>query len=256
MSEGEHWSKGFQHESLAAPEARQEFTSAMSKYDSQEAAILGGFNAIKLTGKPYKLPESIDKLDEKTRSEFTANARKVLGIESVGKIEDLADLNIKDGLPENFPVNEDFANSFKKFVVDNQVSKAGAQKLVAFYNQAMAAVLQQQQAQKNDAAKTTNEAMIKHFGSEDKVKERSQLVKQFYMNHAGLSAEEFEQVGQEIDAMITRNPILARVHLDKIAALAGEGSTESGKGAGGSEKPSMAQRTVEENPATAKALGW
>lgn len=253
----EHWSQTFEHDSLADTQARESFTKAMSKYDSPEAAVVGGFNAMKLAGKPYKLPESVDKLPEEVRGEFTTNAKKVLGL--VGATEDdFKDFAFNKGLPEGVPVDEGMVNSFKQFVTENGVTKAGAEKLVEFHNKAVAAAMQKIEGQKKEAMKTTNEALIKHFGSEDKVKERSQLVKQFYQNHAGLSADEFEQVGHEIESIISRNPILARVHLEKIADLAAEASTESGDSQKGQSQPSSLQKEnkeLAESP-TGKALGW
>lgn len=254
MADEQHWSTEFKHESLATPEAQTEFQSAMSKYPDQNAALLGGFNAMKMTGKPFKLPESLDKLDEKTRQEFSTSARKVLGLVGISDVKELDDIDFKTGLPEGANIDEAFLGSFKEFAKANGITKDGAKKLTEFYNKAQASAMQKMQAQMADAAKTTNEALVKHFGSEDKVKERSELVKRFYKNHAGLTSEEYEKVGNEIAAVIAHNPILARVHLDKIAALAGEGSTEHGSGGGQAPKASQEEQLRAESPKTMQAL--
>jgi hypothetical protein len=252
---GEHWSTGFKHESLSTPEAQTEFQSAMSKYPDQNAALLGGFNAMKMTGKPFKLPESLDKLpDDKTRQEFTASARKVLGLVGISDVKELDDIDFKTGLPEGASIDEAFLGSFKEFAKANGITKDGTKKLVEFYNKAQAEAMRKMQAQITEAATKTNEALVKHFGSKEKVKERSELVKRFYKNHAGLTAEEYEQAGNEIADVIARNPILARVHLDKIAALAGEGGTDQGGGGGQPPKPTPEARLRAESPKTMQAL--
>ena len=253
----EHWSTGFQHESLAVPEARESFTKTMSKFKTQEDAIVAYPQLEKMNGKPYRLPESIDKLDEKTRGEFTTNARKLLNIEDgIASLDDLADVNLADGLPEGFPVNEGFANAFKQFAAENKLPKSLVAKLAGFNNQALAGELQKMEAAKTEQAKATNEALVKHFGGEDKVKERSELVKRFYKNNAGLTPEEYEQVGDEIAGIIARNPILARVHLEKIADLAGEGSTLTGGGGNPVVNDYQKQQDALKNSPSGKAVGW
>jgi hypothetical protein len=253
----EHWSSTFEHESLATPEARESFTKAMGKYETQEEGVLGGFNAIKMTGQPYKLPESMDKLPEAQRDEFSANARKVLGIEGVKSIDDLADLNLREGLPEDAPINEALAETFKQFAVEKKLPKSVVKELIGFNNKTAMSMAKQQHDAQLETIKTTNEALIEHFGNEEAVAEKSELVKRWFKNQSGLTAEEYEAVGDELaNSLFTKNPILSRVFMDHFAPLAAEGSTEQGKGGGGGKTPSLETQTVEEYPETSKALGW
>jgi len=258
MEGNEHWSNEFQHESLATPETKTAFVSAMGKYGSKEDAILGGFNAMKAMGKPFRLPESMDKLpDDNVRSEFRTQAMKVLGIEAgVDKIEDLLDLDLKAELKDGDP-NENLANAFKKFAAENKMPKSLAQKLVAFNNQ-MATTLktqmaEQQKAQKLDAATKTNEALIAHFHSKEEVEKLSEQLRRTIQNKAGLSAEEYERVGEVMaDSMLTKDPVMARAMISLLAPLSPEGNTENGKGG----NPSPKNTDPDEGSNTYKALGW
>lgn len=254
----EHWTDEFEHESITA-DNKEAFNTAMSKYDSEEAAVVGGFNAMKEIGKPYKLPESLDKLpDDKVKGEFTSQVRKLFGIELADSVESLADLDLKTGLAEGVEPDETLANTFKQFVVENKINKTSAQKMVGFYNQMMTKARQDYataaEAQKTEAANKTNEALIAHFGSKEKVVEQSELLRRAVQNHAGLTAEEYEQVGEELaDSMLTKNPVMAKAMLTLLSPLAAEGLTDNGVGG---NHPPKEKTTAEVLPETAKALGW
>jgi len=258
----ENWTDEFEHESLVTPESQEAFKKAMGKYDSQKSAIMGGFEAMKAVGKPYKLPESLDKLpDDNIRGEFTAQAHKLLGIETAANIEGLAELDMKAGQAEGASFDENLANDFKAFVVEKKINKANAQEMVGFYNQMMAkariALTAKTETDKLDAATKTNEALIAHFGSKEKVAEQSELLRRAIQN-SGITPEEYEEVGEELaNSMLTKNPVMARVMLTLLAPLAAEGTTESG--GGGTPKPgeiTEEQQTAKDLPKTAKALGW
>jgi len=254
----ENWLSEFEHESLSTPESQEAFKSAMSKYESEEAAVMGGFEAMKAIGKPYKLPESLDKLpDDAARGEFTTQAHKLLGIETAKDVESLADLDMKVGQAEGAEFDENLAGAFKQFVVENNINKSSAQKMVGFYNQMMgkarAAYIRQAEAQKTESATKTNEALIAHFGSKEKVAEQSELLRRAIQN-SGITPEEYEEVGDVMaDTILTKNPVVARVMLTLLAPLAAEGTTDTGKGG----TPAPKERTTADDlPKTADALGW
>jgi len=261
----DNWLDTFEHTSLAAPEAQEAFKSAMSKYGSQEDAVVGGFEAMKAVGKPFKLPESLDKLpDDTVRGEFTSQAHKLLGIETAENIEALTELDMKAGQAEGALFDEGLANSFKAFVVEKKINKANAQEMVGFYNQTMAkariAIAAKAEADKLAAAKTCNEALIAHpdFGSAEKVAEQSELLRRSIQNCPGITPEEYEEVGEELaNSMLTKNPVMARVMLKLLAPLAAEGSTDTGAGGKAKEKElTGSEQTKKDLPKTAKALGW
>jgi len=104
-------------------------------------------------------------------------------------------------------------------------------------------------------AKTCNEALVAHpdFGSQDAVNTQSELVKRAFKDLAGLTAEEYEEVGGELaDSAFTKNATLTRALMKLIAPLAAEGDTDVGTGSAKPAEPTIAQ----ELPKTAKAMNW
>jgi hypothetical protein len=252
----EHWTGEFEHETITE-ENREAFATAMTKYATPEDAIVGGFNAQKLAGKPFRLPESLDKLpDDKVRNDFTSQAHKLLGIEHAPNVEALADLDLKVGLAEGHQVDENLGNAFKQFVVENKVPKAVAQKAIGFHNQMMAqareAMAAQAEAAQVKAATDTNAALIAHFGSEAKVKDQSELLRRAIKN-SGITAEEYERVGEVMaDSMLTKDPVMARVMLKLLAPLAASSSHEGG----GAGEPPPGPKDPDAGSPSYKALGW
>ena len=250
------WLDEFEHPAVT-DDNREAFNAAMSKYGSQEAAIVGGFNAQKVAGKPFKLPESLDKLpDDKVRGEFTAQAHKLLGIEHAANVEALADLDMRAGLAEGQEPDENLGNAFKEFVVEHKVPKAIAQKALNFHNLMMAQARAAEEAAKVKAANDTMAALSAHpdFGSEAKVKEQSELFRRAIQNQAGLTAEEYEEFGDAlVEGGLNRNAVMARALLKLVAPLAAEGTSESGRGG----TPPPKEGTIADDlPKTAKALRW
>jgi hypothetical protein len=256
----EHWSNEFEHTSIT-DDNRAEFTTAMKDFKTMDDAIIGGFNAKKLVGKPFRMPESLDKLpDDASRNDFTSQAHKLLGINIATDIEGLADMDMKLDHDKSVEQSEDVVNAFKAFVLENKINKADAQKMVGFHNRMMKnareVFAQQEEKKKLDAATKTNEALIAHFKSEDEVAKQSELMKRAFQNKAGLSAEEFEQVGSALaDSVLTKDPILAKAIITLVAPLAAEGTTEDGGGTGGGSKDGTKKDPNEGSP-TYKALGW
>lgn len=222
------WMDTFEH-SAVTDENREAFGKAMGKYETLEDAVVGGFNAQKAIGAPFRLPESMDKLDEPARNDLSAKARKLLGLETATDAAQLKDVDFGE------KPNEAFVGKLKEWAVAEGIDKATLGKLAKFYNGPLGAfVAEQQEQQKLAQAKACNEALIKAFGSEEKVKELTTLMARAIKNNSGLSAEEIEEVADTMaDSMLTKNPAMARAMLNLLAPLAQEGSTEVGKGAGG-----------------------
>lgn len=231
------WLDNFEHESVTA-ENREAFVAANSKYETGNDAIVGGYNAAKITGKPYKLPESMDNLpDDASRSDFAAQARGLLGFEHASDLEGLADVNLKAGMAEGANFDEGFATAFKQFAVDNKIPKAMLAPIAEFFNKASggatAAMAAKQTAEKEAAIKATNETLAAHadFGNLDKLKESEILTHRALINNLGLSEEEAGEVAEFLkDREGATNPTIRRVMLKAISPLAKEGSTESGTG--------------------------
>ena len=139
------WIEEFEHESVT-DDNREAFTKAMGKYNTVEDAVVGGFNAQKIAGLPFKLPETLDKLkDEKVRADFVTQTHKVLGIQNVSDIKDLDDLDLKAGLAEDAPVNEGLAKLLKEHAVKQKWPKSVTQDIVGLFNGPFSGLLMRMQ---------------------------------------------------------------------------------------------------------------
>lgn len=236
----ENWAGELQHDTITN-DNREAFNTFASKYDTPQEAAVAGFHAQTKIGKP-RLPKSMDEFpDDVAKGEFTSEARTLLGIDVPKDTESMKDFDFKTGLAEGAVVDDNFVSLVKDWAVEQGVDKASLAKMTAFYNGPLTeyskkAYAEQQERQKEDAAKSCNEALIAHkdFGSAEKVQEQSELMRRAIQNSAGLSAEEYEEVGNEMaDSILTKNPVMARAMLTLLAPLAAEGGTHGGEGVGG-----------------------
>ncbi len=234
-----HWSETFERDSIT-PENREAFVAQNRKYATQQDAVVGGYNASKITGKPFKMPESLDKLpDDASRSEFKAQARGVLGINIPKDVESMKDLNFKSGLAEGAVVNDDFVGLVKNWAVESGIDTATIEKLSAFYNGPLAKFAQEASAKAQEDKKVADaekcdQSLIEHFKSEEKVKELSVLMNRAIIGNMGLSAEESaEFVDAMADSILTKNPVMARGMLNLLSSVSVEGTTHTGDGSGG-----------------------
>jgi len=231
----------------------------MEKFDSFEAAALDGMSLKQQMGKPFKMPESMDKLaDDNVRADFTSQANKLLGHEFADDIAGLADLDLKAGSKADTPTDEALANGFKQFVVDNKVPKAQAQKMLAFYNEAMGKAVEangvKQEATFDANAKETNAGLVKHFLTQEKVDAESELLRRAVLNHKGMTTERAEKVADVfVKAMQEGGSDAAVTLLEMIAPMAREGGSHAGDGGNNQAAPATIAKQL---PNTAKALGW
>ncbi len=255
----EHWTDDFEHSSIT-PENKEAFNTHMAKFPTEADAIADGYGLAKLKGVPFKMPEAMDKLpDDASRTDFTAQANKLLGIEHAADINGFADLDLKMGLAEGVVPDENLANAFKQWAVEKKIPKRIAQEMIGYHNvinaKATIAMKATADSDKLAAAKSTHEALVARpeFGSAEKVSEQSELVRRAVQNHVGLTPDEYEEFGKIMgDTMLTKNPVMARVMMKVLAPLAAEGNTDSGTGT-----PAAKEGTIKEQlPKTGKALGW
>ena len=242
----EHWTDNLEHQELVTQEAKQTY----SKYNSQEDALVGGLNAMRQVGKPYKLPDSLDKLpDDATRAEFTGRIGKLMGVNE----ESMADVNFAAGLPDAKMVNENLKAAFIKRAVEKGYPKAMAEDVILFSNEFSVKQNQANQQANIDAATKVNAELLPMFGGEEGIKKHNENVKRMFQNHGGLTDEEFQAVVPGlVDSGITRSTPLSKA-MYNIAKQFGEGSTETPGGSGGKVgEPGV----KEELPVTAKILGW
>jgi len=244
----EHWTDTLKHQELVTQEAKQ----ALGKYNSNEDALVGGLNAMRLTGKPFKLPESMDKLpDDASRTDFTGKVGKLMGV--VENDESMADVNFADGLPDAKMVNADLVTQFKAFAIANKLQKSVVAAMVKFNNQYALKAGQTRDQDAIDNATKVNAELLPMFGGEEGIKKHNENVKRMFQNHGGLTDEEFQAIVPGlVDSGITKSTPLSKA-LYNIAKQFGEGSTETPGGLGGKqEEPGIR----EELPKTAAILGW
>lgn len=119
-----------------------------------------------------------------------------------------------------------------------------------------------QAAETTAEMKASNEALLKSYDNDPKALEVDiENMRRTFQNHAGLTAEEFEQIADDLmgpdkdgkAGAILRSPVLARALLKLLAPMSKEGTGEQGKGG----TPLKAGATPKEQlPKTAEALGW
>lgn len=254
----DHFSNSLTHEKLTTPEAKQ----VLSKFKTQEDVNIGYIELQKSLGKPFKFPENPDKLDDKTKGEFTASLHKAIG--AVEKPEELKDINWTDGMPEGSKADEGLQAAISKLATEKHWPKSVVQDGVKWWNGLAAQAKEQQKLEeqkkeqaKLDKMKAANEYLVKTFGGEKQVAEGSELVKRMFAKL--VPADQYEQAGDElVDSGMTTNPVLASALIKLANTYYKEGATESGEGREKPKTPEMP--TVENNPnivmpKTAAALG-
>ncbi len=229
------WLDNFENTGVTV-ENKEGFTKYAERYATEGDAIVAGYNHQKMVGAPFKFPESLDKLpDDASRGEFTSQANKLLGIIKTGDINTLKDVNLKDGMAEGAVYNEDFANSFKQFAVDNSLNVSDMPKIAKFFNESMGKLaIDLKTKSENDAiaaAEACDVALIAHpdIGSKEKLLELTELFARAMTNNVGLSDDEVEELADGLAlSKFTTNAVLSRVILKQFAPLAAEGNTEGG----------------------------
>ena len=230
----------------------------MGKYKSKDEALVGGYNAIKEVGKPFKLPESLDKLpSDETRKEFRGKVGKLMGM--IDNPDQLKQVNFSKGLSDGKAADETVVAKISEVAVKNGYTVTQVQDLVEMMNttgtELVKAATAEMEKGLKEAAKTSSETLTQFYGA-DKLKENAELLRKAVQNNCDLSAEEVEQLAEDLaeDGYIFRKPALARILMDKIAPLAKEGETDL-TGGGGGETPTGDQEFKKNNPEAARILG-
>jgi len=253
--EQKHWSSEFQHEKLSTPELKESFTKTMSKFPTQDDVAVSYMELEKSAGKPFKLPESMDKLpDDKTRQELRAGIGKLLGV--IEKPEDLKGINFTVGMPEGSKADEGMVAVLSKWAIGKP--KDIVQDGIKVWNETMIAAGKQMEAQFLTEAKATDEALIAlpEIGSKEKLAENDELVRRMFQNNLGLTPQEYETVGQElVKANFTRTVVLRKA-LMAMAKNFKTGTTVGGEGGADKKKgKSQYQQNKERWPNTPDLWG-
>ena len=246
-------------ENLSSPAQQEEFKTSMGDYKSIEDAVFGGFNARKMTGKPFRLPESIDKLDEATRAEFITQARKVLGVESLTE-DGLKEINWSKGLKAGSETNQAMIDEFGKFAVSKGLPKNVTQDMAEFLNGVQAKAMEDFNNKTAEAVKANTErskALLESYFGPEGVKTHAELLRRAAKNQGGLSDTEFEQIAEELtDDVMLSNGIKTKMLMNFAAKLEKEGTTEIPGGNPPAPTGQFGQDVIEDNPKTAAAVGW
>ena len=244
----DHWSTEIEHEALT-DDNREAFNTSMSKYATQGDALMGGFNAMKLTGKPFRMPESLDKLpDDDTRAEFSTRARELLGMTHVNSLDELEDLDLRAGANEGTEVDEDFAKGFKQIVLDEKIPKAQAQALLKWYNgyadtaiaghkAKMEADNEAMIAEQTAKATSVQQTLATEFGGKEELGKQQALLDRAVQ--ALMSPEKYEATGKNWAEQVTKqNVALGRAMLKGLSPRTAESSLK-GPGIGNTPAPQI-----------------
>lgn len=235
------WIDNFEHGSVT-DENREAFNKSMGEYTTINDAVYAGFNAKRKIGVPFKLPESMDNVPEADRGDFTTRAHKLLGIEHVTDIANLSEVDLKKGMADGVPYDENFATAFKQFAIDNKIPKNLLTPIAEFFNLASAQSRQDLAARKETelatAKRGVNDALVAHpdFGTQEAVDEKTILLHRALKDHVGVSIEEANEVSEFMkNREGATNPVLRRILINALAPLAAEGSTDGGGGVSGGD---------------------
>jgi len=255
------WVNEFEHSAITV-DNREAFNTSMEKFQTVNDAAVGYMELQKSAGKPFKMPDSMDKLpDDASRADFRSQAHKLMGTAPIKSIDELADMNFKEGLGDDAVVNQDFVTLFKKWGVESGMTKPALAQMVKFYNGQLADFsggVQETQAKKalEDKQATitaTNEAMKTHLGGADKLEEQTVLLHRALLNNVGATAEEAEGLATFMkEGEGATNAVLRRTLFKVLAPLAAE--TGSKKAGEGGEPP--AQIDPDAGSPSYIALGW
>lgn len=229
----ENWLDEFGHPKLDTPEKQESAKNTLKKFASKDDVVVGYVDLEKTAGKPYKLPESIDKLPENVRTEFKDGAMKLLNIEPGVTDDTVKSVNFKKGLADGKEANETVVNKLKEFATKNGLSLAKTQNLVelvnAFGTEQVATFNEEQKAAIKADVEKTGQVLDLYFGAE-KRKVLAEKLQSALRNNCGLSVEEYESLADDLgeEGYIFQRPALAKVLMDKIAPLAVEDTTKAG----------------------------
>lgn len=247
----EHWTDELKHQDLQTPENK----AILGKFNSADDAHVGYIQLQKAAGKPYKLPDSMDKLpDDATRADFTGKINKLMG--AVENEESMADVNFAEGLPDANMTNADLVTDFKAFAIEKKLPKSIVKAVVLFNNQYALKTRQANDQTAIDTATKVNGELIPMFGGKDGIKKHNENVKRMFQNHGGLTDEEFQAVVPGlVESGITKSTPLSKA-LYNIAGKFGEGTTEAPGGPGANKEMTEGEKIKAELPVTAALLGW
>lgn len=228
----DNWLDDFSHPKLDTPEVQESAKNTLKKFASKDDVVISYIELEKSSSKPFKLPQSLDKLPNEVRGDFTKQARKVLGIEDAVNDDTIKQVNFKKGLSDGKKANEQIVQKLTEFAVKKGFSLSQVQDLVEMINatgtELVASANADMERTNKEILEKSNQVLTQYYGA-DRLKENAELLRRAMKDHVGLSNEEYESVATDFmdDGWIFKHPALTKVLMDKIAPLAKEGNTET-----------------------------
>lgn len=170
-----------------------------AKYDKAEnpanEAIKAGFKAQQKLGSSLKLPDSLDKLTDEQRSEFTNKVAELRGVPKVIEGFELPDV---PDLPESMQLNPELVTEFKTLALTHKHTPAAVRDYYNLYNKIRMAevnAMADLKVKQSDAAT----AELKHYWGEESFPGNCELITRHLRAICG-SDEAFEEFSKTVYA--------------------------------------------------------
>jgi hypothetical protein len=243
----QEWIGELEHPDLLTDDAK----TVLNEYKSREEFMVAGLNAKRKVGKPYRLPESLEKLpDDNVRTQFKGDISKLIGhdFDVIDGEESLSGINFAEGLADARTVNEAIKKAFAEFAIAEKLPKSLAQKIVGLNNKLATEFANTSAKAKKDHTEKVSEIVKGLYGGEEGVKGNRELVKRLFDKHGGLTTEEYEELNGIIDAGTANHVVLNKALFNIAKGLVPESETENRSDTGPGKKESMAERQNKHMP--------
>ena len=249
----ETWFEGMENPALNTPAAQE----LLGKYTSQEEFNIGHVNAQESIGVPFKLPESMDKLkDDAVRADLTSKIGALLGkdVSSIATKEELEEVNYAEGLSDARMLHPDLKKEIAKWATDGKHSKAEAKSVALMVNKFIMGFVNTQDTDRTTKSTEVHEALKPLFGGEDGVKKSQENVHRMFLNHAGLTVDEYgDAVKAIIDAGMNQDVAISKALFNLAKLIVPEGITETPQAG---IKPTEKAEGTGGMESTGEVLGW
>ena len=266
---GQHWTETSSNPVLRTPEAK----AALGKFNTPDDTAIGYMELQKLSGKKVSeflaTDEGTKHLDsmgvirkpaKDAKPEQVTAYRKGLLKEmgAVEKLDDLKDINFIVGMPEGSKADEKLVGALSKWAVDNHVPKAIVQQGVELWNGFQQQANQQMEVMLKERMDAANAKHVEISGSDEKVKQDTELILRAAKNNFGLDDKEFEGFKSWLvqSGLTTDATGIGYKALRNIAGMFKEGNTQGGQGSPNNAPSNEAPGAATGDELTYKALGW
>ena len=209
----------------------ENIVKALSKYNSEEDALLGAYEAQKrlgekVTATPDEIIANLDKLSDEQKAALLGKVPDLQGIPKGA--EGYTDIEWNKGLPEGTPIDETRRDAFVNFCVSKRISKDVASALVEFNNQYEQSVVDNYNHQMREKSDAALKQLTDDMGAVEFAK-AAETVKRFFKTQIQ-DPEKYAEFEKETYLNgIRNNPIIFKAILPAAQMAIGEGSTIKGE---------------------------